>query len=374
MRIALDARPLAGATGSRGVGRYVRELINGLIAADPASQLIPLVDRRVAHEWQAFAARPGQIAPLEVGTPPGPQLLWGALLGPRWLRAGRADVWHATFLSPPRVPKSLPWVATIHDLIPLRHPGQFSYKTRFVFERSLTLAAQATRVVCVSEFTARCVQERFGVAASRLSIIPPAVDVDAFGAAGARGVASIAGRYLLHLGGFDPLKGFITQLLPAFAEIAASDRDLVLACTGGVSPWRDAAQRAVAEQGLSSRVLFLGTLADQAHAAAVRGAQAVVVASLEEGFGLPVIEALAAGVPLAVGSAIASREAAGRFATLAPDDTPAALASAIRASMAEPGIDSVEGAERRAYAAHFHPRRIGERMHALYRELTGNAS
>ncbi len=374
MRVALDARPLAGVTGTRGVGRYVRELIHGLIAAEPELQLVPLVDRRVAHDWSAFTTRSGQIEPLEVSVPPGPQLLWGALLGRSWLRATRADVWHATFLSPPRVPKSFPWAATIHDLIPLRHPGQFSFKTRFVFERSLAMAAQATRVVCVSEFTARCVHERFGVALSRLTVVPPAVDVDAFGATGERGVASVAGRYLLHLGGFDPLKGFITRLLPAFAEIAQRDRDLVLACTGGASVWRDAAQRAVAERDLSSRVLFLGTLSDQTHAAAVRGAQAVVVSSLEEGFGLPVIESLAAGVPLAVGAALASREAAGRFAALASDDTPAALASAIRESLAAPGIDSAEGAERRAHAAHFHPRVIGERMLALYRELIGNAS
>lgn len=375
MRIALDARPLTGQTGARGVGRYVRELIRGLIAADPNLELVALVDRGAPLD------RPHDAVPLggtvesrPISAPPGPQLLWGALLGPSWLRATRAEVWHSTFLAPPRVPRSMPWVATIHDLIPLRHPERFSFKTRFVFERSLTIAARANRVVCVSEFTARCAVERFGIPPARVAVIPPPIDIDAFGHGAERGIGSIPGPYLLHLGGFDPLKGFTSRLLPAFAELASRDRELVLACTGGPSAWRDAAQRAVIERGLQARVTFLGTLLDQAHACAVRGAKAVVVSSHEEGFGIPVIEALAAGVPLAIGNANASREAAGGLAFLAADDSPSALADAIRESLAAPGIDSPEAALRRAHAARFHPKAIGARMLALYRELIGSAA
>ena len=366
MRALLDGRPLAGATGRRGVGRYVRGLVEGLAAlGDPDLEIALLVDAAQAAAEGPPAATGGAAA-RAVRCPRGPRSLWGVLLGPRWLRG--ADVWHATFLAPPRTPRALPWVATIHDLIPLRHPASFTPTQRLVFRWSLARSARATRVLCVSAFTADLVARTFGVEASRLRVAPPPIDVAAFAAPARRGLAGIDGPYLLHLGGFDPLKGVDDLLLPAFAELAARRPALRLALTGPDGAGKERSRRAAAALGLAGRVAFVGGLDDEAHRAAVAGAAAVVVSSREEGFGMPVAEALAAGVPVAVGPAAASREAAGACGALAADDEPASLAAAIDEALRAGGVDSPDGAARRLAARRFDQREVARAVLAIYRE------
>lgn len=369
MHVMLDGRPLQGPTGWRGVGRYVRNLVLGMLAADRSLRLTllfaPLAGPtspldRIASDRAAFAP---------AAAPPGPQLLWGRLLGPRWIGRHRPDLWHATFLAPPRPPRRLPWVATIHDLIPLDHPARFSAKQRAVFARSLAISAAAPHVVAVSAVTARAIQARFGTPSARISVIPPAVDVDAYAQAPARGLPGVVLPYLLHLGGFDPLKGVDDLLLPAFAQIAARRSDLRLALTGPDGPARERVRAVARRLGIEDRILLVGLLDDAAQIAAVAGSAAVVVSSHEEGFGLPAVEALAAGVPLALGPAAASREVAGEQACVASAPTAAALAEAIEGALASGGADSAAAQARRRHAAPFHPRVVGAQMLALYRQL-----
>ncbi len=371
MRVLLDGRPLQGATGRRGVGRYVAGLVRGLAALEDRPELTLLVDPRGEPVLQSDFDQ--QVGWAPASAPPGPALLWGRVLGPRWIRGARPDVFHATFLAPPRPPGGAPWVATIHDLIPLRWPRPFTLRQRLVFQRSLRLAAGADRVIAVSRFTADLVAARFGVAPSRLRVIPPPIDVAALAGARRRGLAGVEAPNLLHLGGFDPLKGVAELLIPAFAEIARERADLKLVLTGAPGAGRALAERAAREQGVLPRVHFAGTLADDAHRAVITGAAAVVVSSLEEGFGMPVAEALAAGVPVAVGPAEAAREAAGDAGFLAPDGTPAGLARAIHDALQADGPGSAAGDARRRCAARFDFKVVAGEVLAVYREAMGAA-
>jgi glycosyltransferase involved in cell wall biosynthesis len=300
--------------------------------------------------------------------PPGPALLWGRLLGPSWIEAAAPDLFHATFLAPPRVPRFRPWVATIFDLIPLRHPSCFPWRQRVVFGVSLRKAAAAPRVVAVSRFTADLVQQKFGVPTERISVIPPPVDVASYSSPQRRGVPGLDRPYLLHLGGFDPLKGVTDLLLPAFARLARERADLVLVLTGDGQS-RASAQRAARDLAVPERVHFTGYLDDAAQVAAVAGAGAVVVSSHEEGFGLPVAEGLAAGVPVAIGPAAAAREAGAGLAALATEGTPEALARAIVEALASGGPESSAGRERRAAARRFDIDEVAAQMLAVYREI-----
>lgn len=365
--VLIDGRPLAGTTGLRGVGRYVRELLRGLAALPDGPRVAALVDAGRPPE-----ALPDGTATVPAWHPPGPALAWGRVLGPRWIRASGAAVWHATFLAPPRVPRGFPWVATIHDLIPLRHPDRFGWKQRQVFARSLRLGAAAPRVIAVSRFTADLVRRHFGTPAARLEVVPPPIDTGAYAAVGHPGLPGLDRPYLLHLGGFDPLKGVADRLLPAFAALAAGRRDLVLVLTGA-GPGRAAAERLVADAGLAGQVRFVGHLDDPGHRAAIAGAAAVVVPSVEEGFGMPVAEALAAGVPVAIGPAEASREAAGALGHAAADGTPGAFARAIEEALAAGGPRSAEGAARRAYARRFDRAEVARAVAAIYGALAGGA-
>ncbi len=371
MRVLLDGRPLQGATGRRGVGRYVAGLVRGLAALQDRPELTVLVDPR--DEPVTGMDFDPQVRWARTSSPPGPALLWGRVLGPRWISAVRADVFHATFVAPPRPPAGTPWVATIHDLIPLRFPEAFTLRQRFVFQRSLRLAAGADRVIAVSRFTADLVAANFGVAPSRLRVIPPPIDVAALANAPHRGLAGVDAPYLLHLGGFDPLKGVAELLIPAVAEIARERADVKLVLTGAPGAGRALAERAAREHGVLARVHFAGTLDDDTHRAAIAGAAAVVVSSREEGFGMPVAEALAAGVPVAVGSAEAAREAAGEVGFLAPDETSAGLARAIRDALQADGPATAAGDARRRRAARFDVKVVAGEVLAVHREAVGAA-
>jgi glycosyltransferase involved in cell wall biosynthesis len=366
--VLLDGRPLQGPTGSRGVGQYVRHLASGLRRADPGVRVTLLVSRSDPPPRLAEDGVPPP-AMLDVGHPPGPEVLWGRWLGPRWIGGSGADVWHATFLAPPRVPAGFPWVATIHDLIPLHHPQAFGRRQRLVFELSLRWASRAPRVVAVSRATADDVVARLGVPASRIEVVPPPVDVASIRAAAGARLDGIDGPYLLHLGGFDPRKGVTDLLLPAFARLARDRPDLSLVMTGGPGRWRDAAERAARAGDLGSRARFVGVLDEDRRARAIAGAAAVVVASRDEGFGLPVVEGLAAGVPVAIGPAPAAREAAGGLAAASEDDTPAGLARAIETALEAGGPSTDAGQGRRLRAAEFAPERIGAQMLAVYRQV-----
>ncbi len=364
MRILLDGRPLQGTTGRRGVGRYVRELTHGLLE-QPGEHLVDLLyDPRegALHD----PPRHLRSALLEVRAPRGPALLWGRVLGPSWIRASAAEFWHATFLAPPRVPRGFPWVATIHDLIPLCHPKLFSLRQREVFQRSLALSARAPRVVAVSDFTAKLIVERLGTPRERIRVVPPPVDLNAFHNSAWRGLRGIDEPYLLHLGGFDPLKGVEDLLLPAFARLVKTQRELLLVLTGGDCVARIDAQRVARELGVIERVVFAGQLSSPAHEAAVAGARAVVVSSREEGFGIPAVEALAAGVPLVIGPAHATREIGGDEVCRAGAATPAALAEAMSAAL-EQGRE-VSAALRRS-AEPYGRAAVAKELLAIYREL-----
>jgi glycosyltransferase involved in cell wall biosynthesis len=223
--------------------------------------------------------------------------------------------------------------------------------------------------VAVSRATADDVVAELGVDPRRIEVVPPPVDTSSIRAAGGTRLDGIPGPYLLHLGGFDPLKGVIDLLLPAFAHIAQGRPELELVLTGGAGPWRDRAEQAAIELGVGERAHFVGVLDESRRAAAIAGATAVVVSSREEGFGLPVIEAFAAGVPVAVGPSPAAREAASGLAATSADDTPEALARAIETALDAGGPASGEARRRRARADELAPAAVGARLLEVYRAV-----
>lgn len=233
------------------------------------------------------------------------------------------DLVHTAHLpAPRRLP--VPWTLTLHDLRSL-HLEHTPFSRRFLARHVLGRAiAEAAAVLTVSEGVRAEIEARFrprrsaciGNGADHLALVP-------------RGPAP--GAPLLHVGQIEPRKnlGLLLEALRLDAELPA----LVLA--GAARPGaREALEARAAELGVAARVRFLGPVEDDELARLYAGAACVVLPSLLEGFGIPAVEALRAGAPLAIAAAGALPEVAGddvpRFA---PDD-PAACAAAIRAALA----------------------------------------
>jgi glycosyltransferase involved in cell wall biosynthesis len=329
MRIALDGTPLLGST--TGVGTYVRGLLQGLteLGVHPAAVPFTLrggdrpADLPEGATWRHVPA-PARLL----------QAAWSRMpLPPVEVFAGRVDVFHATnFVAPPALRAAS--VVTVHDLTFLRHP---EWVTPAV-ARYRALVPRALRsgralVVTPSRAVADEVRDAFGLAEDRVIATPLGVD-PAWGRAApadprwlaARGVPS---EYVVFTGAREPRKNLAT-LLEAHrrARSTGAVPDLVLV---GPAGW--GAELGAEHPG----VHVTGWLDRRELASLVAGARASVLPSHYEGFGLPVLEAMAAGTAVLASDIPAHREVAGGFARLvAPTDTDAWAAALLGLGSAAP--------------------------------------
>jgi glycosyltransferase involved in cell wall biosynthesis len=260
-------------------------------------------------------------------------------------------VHHGPHYTMPRRSK-VPCVVTVHDMTFFDHP-EWHERSKVLWFRSATRHSvrHAAVIVCVSETTAQRLRDLLhppcpvmavpnGVDQSRFAVEEPEPGAD-------REVLARFGLerpYLFHLGTLEPRKG-VVDLVAAFDLLAPNDPDLDLVLAGA-SGWKaQPALQAIATARSHARVRRLGYVADQDVPALLRGARAVVYPSLEEGFGLPALEALACGAPLVTTAGTAMAELAGESALLAPARRPEALASAVESAIA--AIGSPAGSRRR---------------------------
>jgi glycosyltransferase involved in cell wall biosynthesis len=286
----------------------------------------------------------------------GPSRLTAALRDVAWYlgalplaaRRDRVDVLHCpTFRAPPRCP--VPLVVTVHDLAVLRHPHLFNRWSREYGGLLLPhVLRAATAVIAVSKFTRAEVLELADVPEERVHVVGNGVG-DPFTPDGRAG----DGDYVLAVATLEPRKN-LPRLVDGFRRARLDGAELRVA---GASGWGG-----VAVAG--TRVRWLGEVGTEELARLYRGALCVAYVSLYEGFGLPVLEAMACGSPVVISQAPALREVAGEAAiavdALDPDAIAAGLEEAIarRDELVGPGL---------ARAAQFSWADAARRTLAVYR-------
>jgi glycosyltransferase involved in cell wall biosynthesis len=381
LRLALDVSAVPSAPA--GAGRYTLELAAALAARDDVD--LVLVSRRADGErWRALLAHHGGGRVVAVAPSPRPlRLVWEQVALAGVLRRAAPEVHHGPhYTMPARSP--VPVVVTVHDCTFFDHPEWHERSKVAVFRRAIRQAARrAAAVVCVSRTTAQRLGELCPVAGP-VVVAPHGVDHDRFrpaepwpgaDAAVLKGLGLDPGRpYVLHVGTLEPRKD-VPGLVRAFDLVAAGHPDTLLVIAGHRGWGAEAVARAVAGSAHRERVVQTGYVPDPAVAALLRGAAVVAYPSLQEGYGLPALEALACGAPLVTTEGTAMAELAGTAALLVPPGDPVTLAGALDAVLSGEGAVAAERRRRgleaaagRTWAA------SAERHMEAYRRVAGGLS
>lgn len=267
---------------------------------------------------------------------------WHGLRWPRVQRAtGPVDVIHATTMAIP--PKSAPLVVTVHDLAFLQEPAHFTKHGLRFFKRGLQLAKRDADIVTVPSRATWDECADAGFDEKRLRLVPHGVSVPAVSQTQVAEFASRRGlpeRYVMWCGTLEPRKN-VSTLLRAFAAVRAADPDLGLVLVGPTG-WGDVV---VPTTGGVQLLGFLGP--DELHLA-YAGARAFCYPSLREGFGLPVLEAMAHGVPVVTSAGTAMAEFTKGAGILVDPLDVHALASAIVAAAGDEHDTLARAAAKRA--------------------------
>jgi glycosyltransferase involved in cell wall biosynthesis len=334
-----------------GAGRYTIDVVSALSARDDVA-LTVWSRRSDGARWRALRSVSGTTVRAAAPDRRPTRLAWEQVRLPGLLAAEPIDVHHGphyTMAERARVPQ----VVTIHDLTFLDHPEWHERSKVVVFGRAIRVAARrADAIVCVSRRTAQRLGE-LCAPTGRVFVVPHGVDHDRFRPEPAVPRADDGGDvvpeseilrrlgvlppYVLFVGTLEPRKA-VPDLVAAFDRVARDHADLSLVLAGRPGWGVEEVDRAIDRTRVGGRIVRTGYVSDEAVPTLLRGAAVVAYPSLEEGFGLPALEALACGAPLVttVGTAMAE-VSAGAAALVTPGSVPEladALAEALEGSVA----------------------------------------
>lgn len=379
MRIAIDYTPAIAQ--SAGIGRYVRSLVDALARLESGDEYLLLsadapTEARLFPSGPALRPRIIQLA----GWPIGNRrltILWHRLRLPLPVEifTGQADVFHGTdFALPPAL--GAPRVVTIHDLAFLSHPQyatpSLARYLAAVVPRSLQ---RADAIIAISETTAADIVTRYGLARDRITVISPGVDGSFKPVTDRQALATIDAHYRLEhplalaIGTVEPRKRY-DHLIAAFAQARRRPGGPRMLAIAGRRGWLyESVYQAVEEHRVADAVRFLDYVPENDLSALYSTADVLAMPSAYEGFGIPVIEAMACGVPVVCSDGGALPEAAGDDALIVPVDDIASLADALVAVTSEPSRQEAMRARGLARAAQFTWGRVAQQHLEVYHRV-----
>jgi len=329
-RIALDYTPAFEQTG--GIGRYVRELTAALAALDSSN----------AYRLFVAGARRAHLPPA-----PGDNFNWKpTVIAPKWLAriwhragvplpvetvTGPVDLFHATDFVLPPTRSTVRTLLTVHDLSFVRLPEAASPSLKAYLDAVVPPSVEAAdHILADSQATKADLIELYGTAEDKITVLYSGVNrrirrvlagAELQRTLAKHGLAGI--NYILSVGTRQPRKNY-SRVIEALAAVRRGGHDLHYAIAGG-SGWLEGEMlRTIEQEGMKDYVHLLGFVEDRELPALYSGARMFAMVSLYEGFGLPILEAMACGTPVISGSLSSLPEVAGRAALLVdPYDTAA---------------------------------------------------
>jgi glycosyltransferase involved in cell wall biosynthesis len=395
MRIAINAQLLSFSDNYRngGISRYIRSLITELARQAAGETGHP--GQASSHDYTIFVNGQGVIERLQRDLPasrhftyieaawpesrPLARVAWEQFRLPALLRERRIDVFHSPAnVLPEMLPSGCKGVVTLHDLAFLRYPRVLTRAKR-IYHRIFTTRSlkRAALIIANSDSTRRDAVELLGIPSERIQTVYPCIDerfshvITNDEILSFRQRLELEGGYLLYLGTLEPRKN-VPALLEAYAQLRRTHQRTEKLVLAGAKGWQyDEIFERVQALGLTADVLFPGFVPDAEQILWYKSASAFVYPSLYEGFGFPVSEALACGVPVVTSNVSSLPEAgAGLALTVAPGDVDG-LATAMYQALTDEQLRRrcCDGAP--AVAAQFSARRMVERTIAAYEQAAG---
>ena len=321
LTVGIDGR--AFTSPAAGVRRYVSELVPALLSLGAPIDLValggsdgslPAGVRRVSEPWH-----------------PPTNLGWAAVGLPRAARRAAVDLIHAPAYTAP-LHSAVPVVLTIHDVSYERHPEWYPYRRdwlrRAFYRRS---ARAASHILTDSEFSRGEIAAAYGIERDRITVAPLGASADFDGGSAPSSLpAGVVAPFLLHVGDLHERRNLsvvVKGLIEARRRLETPAPALVLA---GVD--RGTGDRLVAEageRGAPDAIVRLGAVSESTLRALYHGAAALVYPSRYEGFGLPLVEAMASGTPVLASRAASIPEVVGESGLLLDPDDPGRWEDAI---------------------------------------------
>lgn len=371
MRVGIDAGPLLG---EGGISRYVGPLVGALLNCDHESEY-RLVLRR---GWlgQDGARSLDALAPVTRVALPDRLLSfwWNRLRLPAPLHRelwSSLDLFLATCLIAPVLSRGKV-VSVVYDLIPLRLPRLFPQRDRFRLQVE-RIVARSAALIAISQRTREDLTELLAVDPSRVCVVYPGrgETFHPVTAAEAKGVAArygISGRYVLYVGALGVHKN-VSTLLRAYQRARLEGNLAAKLVLVGSQRWGKDTLAVLETLRVRAEVLVAGPVAAEDLPALYSGAELFVFPSLYEGFGLPVLEAMACGTPVIVSDRGALPEVAGDAGIVVNAEDSVALAAAMCRVASDPELRARLSAGALARAAHFSWAKAAEDLLSVLREV-----
>jgi len=320
MKIAVNTRLLQYGK-LEGIGRFTHEIMSRLALQHPEVEFTFLFDRPY-HKSFIYATN---VKPVVIGPPTRHPILWKWWFEkslPKFFRKNPHDL----FISPDgyaSLKAAIPTLDVIHDINFEHHPEYLSPRARKYFLKNFRrFAHRADRVGTVSEYSKRDIEQTYGVPGHKIDVIYNGVD-DRFQPASEAEKRAIRDQltagvpYFAYIGAFNPRKN-ITGIIRAFEQFkdsSGSDHKLVLG--GNKMYLNDEMQRAFHNSKWTDDIVFTGYIPDEKISGIMASAEALLLVSHFEGFGIPIIEAMKSGTAVIAGNNSSMTEIAGDAALLA---------------------------------------------------------
>lgn len=368
--VGINAHLLSGREGYRraGIHHYISQLLGNLSYEESELRFTVFTNNRAELE-----SLPKEMV-VSTSLPthrPLARIMWEQLVWPLVAIRHKVDLLHSMAFVTPLL-WHRPAVVTVYDLSFIHHPQRFPVLKRIYLTSQTRRSCQkAERVMTISESGRQDVYRYYGVPLERIDIVRPGVsqifslrteeEVEAF-----RNRENLAQRFILHVGTLQPRKN-VEVLLEAFAQLRQPDLELVLVGDKGWS-YQSIFDR-VEELGLVDKVRFPGYVSDADLPLWYNAASVLVFPSVYEGFGLPVIQAMACGTPVIAANTSAIPEAAGSAARFFEPHDVRALAEHITAVLDDRQIAVTMHQRGLEQACEFSWQKAGQQLLASYRQV-----